>query len=201
MIDAMSKAQRRMLALLILLVILAIGFGLTAAPLLSLNTRYLDDIDQLERRLQILQRKVAAGDELRARQTELKRMLATNRHYLPSKTEALAAADLQRMVKSIARTNGVEVPSTQSLLAVQELGFSGVTLKVKVRGKLENLARIIHTLESGRPFLFLDNLSIRSRVQHDRRINFKGGQHARTINLVETLDAEFEVTGYLLEQS
>lgn len=198
MIESLSKRKRQLLALIILGLMTGIIFILTVAPLISLNTHYLERIDRLEQRLQILQRKVASGDELRSRHAQLKQLLADNRHYLKSTTEALAAADLQGIVKRISRSNGTEVLSTQTLPGVKELGFSGVTLKVRMRGKLNELVRIFHNLETGQPYLFIDNVSIRSRVQHSGNVTYKGRKYNRNS---EMLDIEFEVTGYMLQQS
>ena len=198
MIDSLSKRKRQFLALIILALALSIIFILTAAPLISLNTHYLDRIEQLEKRLQILQRKVASGDGLRLKHAQLKQLLANNRHYLKSNTEALAAADLQGIVKRLSRSNGTDVLSTQTLPGIKELGFSGVTLKVRMRGKLNQLVGIFHALETGQPYLFIDNVSIRSRVKHSGNITYKG----RKLNPTsEMLDIEFDLTGYMPQQS
>lgn len=201
MMDALSKTQRQLLALIILVLLISLLFTFTAVPLWSLNTHYTDTIGRLEQRLQILQRKTATGDDLRARHAQLKQILSSNRHYIKSATEALAAADLQGIVKRISRSNRAEILSTQTLPTTKELGFNGVTLKVRMRGKLSNMVKIFHALETGQPYLFMDNVSIRSRIQHSRKINYKSGKNARTANLIEMLDIEFDLTGYMPQQS
>lgn len=201
MMDALSKTQRQLLALAILALLIGLMFTFTAVPLWSLNSHYTDTIERHQQRLQILQRKAATGDDLRARQAQLKQILSSNRHYLKSATEALAAADLQGIVKRISRSNQAELLSTQILPSIKDLGFSGVTLKVRMRGKLSNMVRIFHTLETGQPYLFMDNVSIRSRIQHSRKIGYKSGQNSRTVDLIEMLDIEFDLTGYMQQQS
>ena len=186
MIDTLTKRQSQLLALVIMTVLLMIIFTLTVAPLWALNRHYLDTIDLLETRLEILQRTVATGSELRSQHDQLKQMLASNRHYLKSSTEALAAADLQGIIKRISRAKGMEVLSTQILPTIEESDFIGVTLKVRMRGKLDNMVRVFHALETGQPYLFLDNVSVRSRLQHSRKANF-----------VQVLDVEFDLIGYM----
>ena len=200
MFDSLSKIQRQLLALLILGVLIISIFTLVAAPIMSLNSHYQDSIDLLEKRLQILQRKVATGNQLRSRHDQLKSMLANNQQYLKSPSEALAAADLQGIIKRIAISNRLELQSTQTLPAKNEMDFTGITLKVRVRGKLANLVTVFHTLETGQPYLFIDNLSIRSRIQHSRKINFEAApqrQQELKVDLVEMLDVEFDLTGYM----
>lgn len=200
MIASMTTAQRRLLALTVLVLVIGMVYTLAVKPLMALNNHYLDRIDQLQQRLQILDRKIAAGAELRAQHAQLKRFLSSNRHYLTSETEALAAADLQRIIKRASTANQTEVVSTQTLPTIVEQDFTGVLVKVRMRGKLTNVARLFHSLETSTPYLFIDDVSIRSRVQHSRRLNFNAGNNVRTINMAATLDVEFTVTGYMLDR-
>ena len=68
----------------------------------------------------------------------------------------------------------MEVLSTQILPASEQEGFNRVTLKVRMRGVLENTVKAFHALETGQPYLFLDNVSIRG---HARRTgNYRKGK-------------------------
>jgi len=189
MIESLTKKQRQILALSILVMIITI-FTLLIVQLVALNRHYVDTIDQLEQRLDILQRTAASGNSLRSQHEQLKQLLDSNRQYLKSATESLAAADLQGIVKRISATNAMEVLSTQILPAIKESDFTGVTLKVRMRGKLDNLVKVLYTLETELPYLFLDAVSIRSQFQH-----------TSNINLLEQLDVEFNLTGYMPGQS
>jgi general secretion pathway protein M len=201
MMQTLSQGKRRLLALLILALALGLVYALAVTPLLSLNTHYLDRIDDLERRLRILDNKLASGDQLRSQQDHLKKQLDRNEQYLKSATEALAGADLQRIVKRQAQLSACEIMSTQPLPSSQDAGFNTVALKVRMRGKIDNLVRLFHSLETGKPHLFIDNLSIRSRIQHARKIDYQNGKNARVIDMVETLDVEFDLKGYMMKQS
>ena len=190
MIDALSKTQRQLLALAILILIVVIIFMLTVAPLWALNRHYLDSIDGLEGRLEILQRTVVAGSGLRSQHDQLKRALASNRHYLKSSTKALAAADLQGIVKRISGQKDMEVLSTQILPTIEQSDFTGVALKVRMRGRLDNMVKAFHELETGQPYLFLDNVSVSSRNRRAGRINV--GQIL--------LNVDFDLIGYMPRQ-
>lgn len=191
-IDALTKKQRQLLALAILALVVVMIFTLMVAPLWAVNRHYLDTIDGLDSRLQILQRTASAGSGLRSQHEQMKRSLASNRHYLKSASEALAAANLQGIIKRIAGSKSMEVLSTQILPASEEAGFTRVALKVRMRGRLDNTVMAFHALETGQPYLFLDNVSISSHAQ--RRIGkFKVGQNL--------LNVDFELIGYMLQQS
>ena len=191
-IESLSKRQRQALALVILALVAVTIFTLTIAPLWAVNRHYVDTIDGLDNRLQILQRTANAGSDLRSQHEQLKRMLASNRHYIKSNTEALAAAKLQGIIQRIAGTKGVEVLSTQILPSSEEAGFTRVALKVSMRGKLDDTVALFHALETGQPYLFLDNVSINSHARRVRKI---------TVNYNQLLTVGFDLIGYMQKQS
>ena len=190
MIDRFTAGQRRLLALAILTALITLIFMLTVAPLWAVNRHYQDTIEQLDRRLQILQRSAASGGELRSQHEQLKRSLVNNRQYLKSTSEAVAAANLQGIVTRIAQSKSMEVLSTQILPSTEEAGFTRVTLNVRMRGELADMVGLFHALESGQPYLFIDNLSIRSFSQL-RRGNQVGQQ----------LNVDFDLSAYMLQPS
>jgi len=192
MMESLTQKQRQLLALVILALVVVMIFTLMVAPLWAVNRHYLDTIDGLDNRLQILQRTASAGSGLRSQHEQMKRSLASNRHYLKSTSEALAAANLQGIIKRIAGSKSMEVLSTQILPASEEAGFTRVALKVRMRGRLDNTVMVFHALETGQPYLFLDNISIRSHAR--RRIGkMKVGQNL--------LNVDFDLIGYMLQQS
>lgn len=191
-IDRLTKRQRQALALGMLVLVAGIVFSLAIAPLWAINSHYADRIDTLEQRLQILQRAAAADSGLRSQHEQLKRMLATNRHFIRRDTEALAAARLQEIVQRLAGTSGMEVLSTQILPSSEEAGFTRVALKVRMRGQLEDTVKLFHALETGQPYLFLDDVSVRS---HARRT------HKLTASYAQMLNVAFDLVGYMQKPS
>ncbi len=189
-IDSLSARQRQLLAVGILGLILFLVITLTILPLWAVNRHYMNTIDELDSRLQILQRTASSSNDLRTRHEQLKRSLAGNRHYLQGSSEALAAANLQSTVKRQASAKQMEVLSTQILPSSEEAGFTRVALKVRMRGTLEDTVQLIHSLETGQPYLFLDNVTIRSLSRR------------RTVNVAaQMLNVDFELIGYMLPQS
>ena len=190
MIDALSEKQRQLLAVAILALIIFMIVTLTILPLWAVNRHYTNTIDELDNRLQILQRAVSASDGLRTQHDQLKRSLVSNRHYLQGNSDALAAANLQSTVKRQASSKRMEVLSTQILPSKKEAGFTRIALKVRMRGTLENTVQLMHSLETGQPYLFLDNVTIRSISR--RRTGNTAGQ---------MLNVDFDLIGYMLPQS
>ena len=197
MMDSLTQKQRQSLALAILALAVVMIITLTVAPLWAVNQHYLDTIDSLDNRLQILQRAASAGSSLRTQHDQLKRSLTSNRHYLKSTSEALAAANLQGIVKRITGSTGMEVLSTQILPAGEEAGFTRVALKVRMRGGLDNTVKVFHALETGQPYLFLDNVSILGRAQRNYgKLKIKGKASYGYL-----LNVDFDLIGYMQKQS
>ena len=188
MIEKLNPQQRRLLALAILVLTLGAVFSLSVLPVLLANQHYRDTIDGLESRLQQLQRAAAIGDSLQPQYEQLKRWQTSDAHYLKSNSAALAAAELQRLVKRVIVSKNAEVVSTQILTTQQEEGFDRVSLKVRIRGELENIVQAFHVLETGEPFVFLDNVSV--RASRGRRLR---GQ-APTL---QTMDIDMELIAYM----
>lgn len=192
MIEKLDRKQRRLLALAILLLALALVFSITVLPVLLANQHYRDTIAGLEGRLQQLQRAAAIGDSLQPQYEQLKRWKTSDAQYLKSNSAALAAAELQSLVKRIIVSKNAEVVSTQILTTRQEEGFDRVALKVRIRGELENIIQAFYVIETGEPFVFMDNVSV--RASRGRRIR---GQ-APTL---QTLDIDMELIGYMPHSS
>ena len=192
MIEKLNPQQRRLLALAILVLALGAVFSVSVLPVLLANQHYRDTIDGLESRLQQLQRAAAIGDTLQPQYEQLKRWRSSDAHYLKSNSTALAAAELQRLVKRIIVAKNAEVVSTQILTTRQEEGFDRVALKVRIRGELENIVQAFHVLETGEPFVFLENVSV--RASRGRRVR---GQVAT----LQTLDIDMELIGYMPHSS
>jgi general secretion pathway protein M len=187
-IEKLHPRQRRLLALAILVLALGAVFSVSVLPVLLANQHYRDTIASLESRLQKLQRAAAIGDSLQPQHKQLKRWQTSDAQYLKSNSSALAAAELQRLVKRIVVAKNAQVVSTQILTTQQEEGFDRVALKVRLRGELENVVQAFHVLETGEPFVFLDRVSV--RASRGRRVR---GQ----VTALQTLDIDMELIAYM----
>lgn len=190
MIGTLSEKQQQLLALVIMVLVITVVAALTVVPLWAANRHYQNIIEELDGQLEIHQRVATADDVLRSRHEQLKRSQAGNQNYLKGSSEALAAAGLQKTVKRIAGSNSMELLSTQILPASKVSELTRIMLKVRMRGRLDNILQVFYALETGQPYLFLDNVSIRSH-----------GQRKRTANTDQLLDVDFNLIGYMPGES
>ena len=187
MIHTLNKTQRQRLALTLLAVVVLLLLSAIAWPVWSANRAYESRIAQLQVRLERLRSTIEAAEELRPQYQRLMQSQEATGHHLKSDTEAVAAAELQRIVKIITTSNETQILSTQILPASEEQDFVRIALRVRLRGPLDGIVQAIYDIESNPTFLFLEKLSIRD------------GAKRRTMrsNAVNQFDADFDLTAYM----
>lgn len=186
MIKSLTSKQQRTLVVAVLLAMIVLGFSVTVLPVWMANTSRQESIQLLQDRLARLLRMAEADISLRPRLEQLKRAELNNNHYLKGTTDTVAAAELQRLVKTITGRNQVNVTSTQILPTVTESNFVRIGLKVRVRGAMRGLVESIYEIESDSTFLFLDKLVLRDGSR----------RRSASATAAKPIDAEFELSAY-----
>ncbi len=108
--------------------------------------------------------------------------------YIRADTEPLAAAAVQEHLKRAVGLYGGELRSVQSLQSLAEENLTRIGLRVVMTGVLGPMIRVLHELETGEPYLFVDNLQIKSATRRRRRTPEQA---------VGRLSIRFDVYGYL----
>ena len=193
MIGQLTKRQQKLLAISLFLVLLIALVATVAIPIWSVNQHYSDKIIQMSQRLSILKRNSLEGESLLPEYNRLKNFRLSDKRYLQSKSEALAAAEIQRVIKGIIVPDGGEILSTQIIANNQDKSIPQITLKVRMRGDINTLVKVFYKIETGNPFLVIDNLTLRSRNIRRRRSVRQNTQPQVTSNL----DIQFEISGYI----
>lgn len=188
-IEGLNATQRRYLAIALLVVVVGAFLCVTVLPITLTNNAYDAEIEQLNERLLRLQNISSQDEELRRRYDELRRSQTARGYFLQGDSEAVASADLQRILKEITTVNGTQLMSTQILPATNEDGLTRVSLRVRVRGPLPGLVESIYDLESNSVLLFLDNVSLRTAVSIQQRL--------RVVNNDLPFEALFDLTAYM----
>lgn len=143
---------------------LVILLGLAAAVWLGPGSAYLDLVgtgamrreraeQKLEHERALLQEPPAATAGIDGRTV-----------LLPENSDAQAAALLQEMLKSAASAAQVDIQGLQVLPSETLPGASRIAVRLKGRGDLAGLDRLLYAIEASRPLLYPDNLQIQSRA-------------------------------------
>ena len=189
MFERLSEGQQRQLAVALLASLVIAVIGLTVLPVVLANLRYQSEVERLHAQLVRLQDIAEHDDDLRRQYGELRRAQSSRGYFLKGDSEAVASADLQRIIKSIAAAHGTQLLSTQILPAGNENELTRISLRVRVQGPLTGVVESLYALESNSVLLFLDNLSL--RTAESRRILKPGSDHR--------FEAQFDLVAYMTE--
>lgn len=189
-IGRLTSRQRRTLALGMLAAVLLLVYAATIQPVISKYVSYRNVIQNSLFQIDRLQHSVADIPALEARLEQLRQQTGTAERYLQHGTPALAAADLQQKTGRIVSAAGGRLVSSQVVRHSGEDGNTGVALRVRLSGDSQVLRQVLHTIESSEePFLFVDNLDIRSTQARPGR--------SQPPDSSENLTVIFDLIGYL----
>lgn len=189
MIKNLTPQQSRRLSIALLVTAGLLILSVTILPVYAVNASYQDRIDSMHERLLRLQGIAEQDEELRQRYAELRRTQSSRGYFLQGDSEAVASADLQRILKALTAQHGTQLMSTQILPSARENSLTRIALRVRVRGQFEGIVESLYALESNPVLLFLDNLSFRNPASVRQRV---AGQN-------QPFDVEFDLIAFLAE--
>ena len=160
-IPAPSRDRRLALGLLgaaMLAVLLVI-----ALPVWLLNRYYdralAESVDRIERYGRI------AGTRAEVtKQLETMRAKETRRFFLRSGAPALSAAEGQEAIRALVEASGGRLITMQAPTYKDEGRYRQITVNVQLTANIVALRRILHAIENNSPYLFVENLIVRSQV-------------------------------------
>ncbi|PVV14553.1 MAG: hypothetical protein B6D72_03645 [gamma proteobacterium symbiont of Ctena orbiculata] len=193
MLSSLTPRQSRALAGSILLLLVAALLILLIYPVWSMNKRYEGQIEDTQFQTQRYRRIAVQDDRYQLEFNKLKLNQKSDLRYLQSKTDSLANAELQRKIKQVVSAGRGEIISTQTVQVSQDEMLRGVAIRVRMKSTLENLTKILHQLETQKPYLFIDNITLRSRNLARRRLPNK----QQLTEAIRVLELDFLVVGYL----
>lgn len=148
--------------LVILPLILVAGLAVSwTGTMARLSTEIADREDQLAR----FRRMVRTLPELRAELDRVRADESFKSFYFDAPTPALAGAELQRLAQEIVTAANGRLLSTQILPEVPDERPPRVRVRTQIQGTTETLLEILYALEQARPFLFVDQISVRSSAR------------------------------------
>ncbi|MES9831697.1 MAG: type II secretion system protein GspM [Candidatus Thiodiazotropha sp. L084R] len=193
MYDTLTPRQSKLIALSILVLVITIVLLSVIYPIWSLNQHYDAQISNQQHQIQLYKRISSQADYYQSEAARLKRVRQSDRRYLQSETDSLAKAELQRRVKGVVSAAKGEILSTQIIGNDEEDGFRRVAIRVRMKSTLQDSVTIFHKLEGERPYLFVEEITIRSRPVARRRLPV----NKKIQRALELLDIDFKLVGYM----
>lgn len=185
----LTPRQSRAAALTMLALVLALGALAVATPLWLLNRRYDIAIEDAVTRVQRYSKIAGMQGGLQKKFAEVN-ALGSTRHFLRNASPALAAVELQELVNSVLDTNGGKLNSMQILPHKDEGLYRQISITLQLNAPLSAMKAMIYRIESARPYLFINNFSVRS---------FAGFAPRPTVTTEPELTIQFDLIGYALK--
>jgi general secretion pathway protein M len=189
----LPPAVSKVFALAILLGILAALYGLVVNPIMTTHQELEETIADSRYLLSQYRQAGTQRQELQAVLDNLRADASAASGYVEASSEALAAATLQERLKAVIARHDGQLRSTQDLSTLSENELTRVGVRVQMIGDIEALSKIFHDLESGRPYLFLDNIDL--RPTGSRRSRNRAPNQAADVEVA--LMARYDVFGYM----
>ncbi|MEO1751948.1 type II secretion system protein GspM [Thiofaba sp. EF100] len=186
----LRPAESRALALVLLALVLAGLYVVLVQPLVAAYRDNRERIDELALRLAHSQRLAMEQPALEAEHARLLRSRPAGGYYLTSQSEALATAELQGYVKRLIESSGGGLVSIQLIPPSSADARRRIKAQVRMQGNMAVVRAVLHGLESGSPWLLVDDVDLmQGRVQGVRRTAATEG--------AGQLEVSFNLTGFM----
>lgn len=107
---------------------------------------------------------------------------------LEAAPDAVMAANLQSRIAELARQQGLQTQTMQMLPSRTDANVKWIGLGVALAGSSEDIAKLLATIEEGRPYLFIERLTLNAQ-----------GAPTSEDGPPPNLTADFEVYGAVLK--
>ncbi len=170
---ALPVTAKRWQIFLGVIVVIALAYFLLvhwwfAAPMMGMG----EQINQL--RDQELQFRMEASQRpaLEKKLAEVRQQQSASPHFLPEANKELASAALVQRLEQVVSAanpnpNACQITARTPTDSVLKEDFQRVTVQVRLRCGMAEVATIMHSLEGGSPQLFIDNLELLSRASYN----------------------------------
>ena len=191
--DRQVSTRDRWLALGLLLAALALAYLLLVHPWFTQPMRELGSrIDTLQERELRIRRELEQAPQVRAAIGQAREAMAATPGFMPQSSVELATAALvqrleQAVVEASPGNRSCAISNRSPMTGGRAERYPRATVQVRLRCGNPELATVLHSLETGTPRLFVDNLNILSQRHTVAAGTASGG-----------IDVSFDLSGYVL---
>ena len=181
------------LLLIALILVYVLGFHWFVARHIELSA----EVERLETQVARFKAAVERRPELESRLAALNEERLGNNLFLPETGFSSAAAALTRRLNETIDAESLQrelcsVQATQNVLEQEPGRFERVTVNVRMLCPLDDMARILFTLEDSEPLILVDNVILRQRLSADQAGRRGGANYGR-------VELSFNMYGFLTE--
>lgn len=116
---------------------------------------------------------------LQAAVAGLERARPLSPYLLAGSNRALAAAGLQKQLQNAATEHGVTLLSLRVQNPVSAGPLEGISVEARLRAGIPELRDLLYWIETARPYLFIEDITVNARRSARRRTRTPGGLEVR----------------------
>lgn len=158
---AIPQKYRGYLAVSILLMLVVATATIVAMPFIKVATLE-NTIAEKQARLPHLLAEVAFEDKLRREHADLGALGQDKSLLLEGDKTGVAGANLQSLINSLVSAYGGTASSIQILPPKEDGNLMRISVSVSINVGTDGLRDIIHTLETGTPLIFIDDITVQT---------------------------------------
>lgn len=182
----LSRTASTYLAVALLIAALMALAGIGAAPYLKISA--LDrEIAEKRTLLPELRAKVAHENDLKKEHSDLASLGQEKSLLLEGDKTGVAGANLQSLLNSIVTANGGSSSSIQILPPKEDGDLVQISVSVSLSVGIDGLRDIVHSLETGTPLIFIDDLTVKTIRQDFKPVD---------PHFLGPLDVTLQVSGF-----
>jgi general secretion pathway protein M len=164
--ETLTAKQQRWLAVGLLLVVSLIAGLLIIVPVVSKGLVLLDAKNNLVFKLRQYERILAKKEAVIKSQEHIKQQSEAQDYFIKQETEALASAEMQKLIKDFIANAGGQLSSTQTIPSSDNATnstakFNRIIVRVSMTGDSEMLRTVLYKIETAKPFMIIDQIDIR----------------------------------------
>jgi len=152
------------LALSLLLAGMAGGYFLFVHPWAAAYPDALARLDETRQRVERFRDLAARAETIAAQADAARAALLESGAFIQGASDALAAAAIQNRLDAAVEAAGGDLRSVRSQPSDSEDGMVRVRLRAQLSTNIHGLKRLLYTLETGTPLLFIESLEVRARI-------------------------------------
>ena len=156
-----------------------------------------EEIQEAQARVERYERQLTTIPRLKAELERERNNEDIKAFYFHAPTAALAGAQLQGTIQEMVQAAGARLVNSQFLPAEGDKQPPKVSIRVQIQGETQALLDVLYSIEQARPFLFVDQLSVRSTTRRERRDRRPSGE-GTPIQTLQELTIRLDVFGYAL---
>jgi general secretion pathway protein M len=193
---AIEQGNSRLTAILMFVIAVILIYLLGFHWFILRHFDYSDEISELSSQLGRFERVAAQREEVEGQLEQLQGRRSETNLFLEEIDFNEAAAGMSERLNQMVTTQAEEscqIVSRQPVKAREVERFEKVTVNVRMRCNVEDLMKVIYSLETGVPMIVADELTvIKPRARRSRR--------NQSTSSTTALDIRFNMSGYLRSQ-